>query len=51
MLGEIADISLIEALSRGMFADIHRDPKGGKGAEGVLEKAEDYYNPFLEARP
>jgi beta-lysine 5,6-aminomutase alpha subunit len=51
MLAEIADIGLVEALSRGMFADIHRDPKGGKGADGVVTKDDDYYNPFLEVRP
>jgi beta-lysine 5,6-aminomutase alpha subunit len=49
MLGEIVDIGLVEALSRGMFADIHRDPAGGKGADGVIEKGGDYYNPFLGA--
>jgi beta-lysine 5,6-aminomutase alpha subunit len=48
MLADIVDIGLVEALSRGMFADIHRDPKGGKGAEGVVKKGDDYYNPFLE---
>jgi beta-lysine 5,6-aminomutase alpha subunit len=49
MLAEIVDISLVESLARGMFADIHRDPKGGKGIDGVVKKDDDYYNPFLEA--
>ncbi len=49
MLAEIVDIGLVEALARGMFADIHRDPKGGKGIDGVAEKSENYYNPFAEA--
>jgi len=49
MLGEIVGIGLVEALARGMFADIHRDPKGGKGGDGVVEKSDTYYNPFLEA--
>lgn len=48
MLGEVSDIGLVEALSKGMFADIKRDPDGGKGKEGVIAKGEDYYNPFLE---
>jgi beta-lysine 5,6-aminomutase alpha subunit len=47
MLGEISDIGLVEALARGMFADIKRDPDGGKGKEGVIVKGEDYYNPFF----
>ena len=48
MLGEVSDIGLVEALSRGMFADIKRDPEGGKGKEGVIAKGEDYYNPFFK---
>jgi len=46
MLGEIADIGLLGALERGMFADIKRTPDGGKGRRGVVEKAPDYFNPF-----
>ena len=46
MLGEIADIGLLAALERGMFADIKRPPDGGKGRDGVVEKAPDYFNPF-----
>jgi beta-lysine 5,6-aminomutase alpha subunit len=46
MLGEIADIGLLGALERGMFADIKRPPDGGKGARGVIEKSPDYFNPF-----
>ncbi len=49
MLAEIVGIGLVESLARGMFADIHRDPKGGKGTDGVVKKDNDYYNPFLEA--
>ena len=46
MLAEIADIGLLGALERGMFADIRRPPDGGKGADGVIKKAPDYFNPF-----
>jgi beta-lysine 5,6-aminomutase alpha subunit len=46
MLGEVADIGLLGALERGMFADIKRTPDGGKGSRGVVEKAPDYFNPF-----
>jgi beta-lysine 5,6-aminomutase alpha subunit len=29
-----------------MFAEISRTPTGGKGLDGVIAKAPDYYNPF-----
>ncbi len=49
MLGEVEDIGLVEALARGMFADIKRAPDEGKGAAGVFEKAKgEYFNPFFE---
>ena len=32
-----------------VFADVSRMPTGGRGYEGVFEKAEDYWNPFEEA--
>jgi beta-lysine 5,6-aminomutase alpha subunit len=49
MLGEVKDIGLVEALARGMFADIKRSPDEGKGAGGVFEKIKgEYYNPFFE---
>ena len=28
--------------------DTARTPEGGKGLDGVVEKAPDYFNPFLE---
>ena len=48
MLEEIASVGLMEAISRGMFADIFRNPEGGKGLDGVVEKAEDYWSPFMD---
>ena len=48
MLEEIADKGLMQALEEGMFADISRPKTGGKGADGVIEKGENYYNPFLD---
>jgi beta-lysine 5,6-aminomutase alpha subunit len=29
-----------------MFAEISRTPTGGKGLDGVIRKADNYYNPF-----
>jgi len=46
MLAEISRLGLMEAIGRGLFADISRRPDGGKGQNGVLAKAPDYYNPF-----
>ena len=46
-LEEVCEIGLFEALSRGMFADVKRDPKGGRGGEGVFVIAADYFNPFF----
>ncbi|PTX62469.1 beta-lysine 5,6-aminomutase alpha subunit /D-lysine 5,6-aminomutase alpha subunit [Melghirimyces profundicolus] len=46
MLEEVESIGLFAALERGMLADVKRSRTGGKGLSGVLEKGEDYYNPF-----
>ncbi len=46
LLQEIEEIGLEEALERGFFADIKRRRDGGKGKDGVVEKDEQYYNPF-----
>ncbi|MGZ4113139.1 MAG: lysine 5,6-aminomutase subunit alpha [Tumebacillaceae bacterium] len=46
MLEEIRSIGLLEAISRGMFADVKRTMTGGKGLAGVLMRAEEYFNPF-----
>jgi beta-lysine 5,6-aminomutase alpha subunit len=48
MLADIERIGLPEAIGRGMFAEISRKPDGGKGLDGVITKADDYYNPFPE---
>ena len=48
MLAEIEPIGLMEAIRRKMFAEISRQPDGGKGAAGVINKNDDYYNPFLD---
>lgn len=46
MLEKIADLGLVEAIKKGMFADIKRPEEGGKGLEGVVAKSENYLNPF-----
>lgn len=48
MLEEIAGKGLMQAISEAMFADIARMTDGGKGLEGVVDKADDYYNPITE---
>jgi len=48
MLATIEQIGLPAAIGKGMFAEISRTPTGGKGLDGVIQKADDYYNPFLQ---
>ena len=47
MLEEIAEMGLVDAIEEGMFADIKRPQKGGKGLAGVVRKGSNYYNPFF----
>jgi beta-lysine 5,6-aminomutase alpha subunit len=47
-LQEVKEIGLMEAISKGKFADISRPIEGGKGLDGVFEKAIDYSNPIME---
>jgi len=46
MLAEVQRIGLEAAIGRGMFAEISRSATGGKGLDGVVAKADDYFNPF-----
>lgn len=46
LLDEVAEIGLPAAIARGTFADIARQPTGGKGLDGVVAKADGYFNPF-----
>ena len=48
LLGEIEQIGLFATLEKGVFADIKRPIDGGKGLEGVVRKADGYFNPFIE---
>ncbi|MHB8928388.1 MAG: lysine 5,6-aminomutase subunit alpha [Bacillota bacterium] len=48
ILEEIEKIGLMTALERGLFANVKRPKEGGKGADGVVPKGPDYFNPFPE---
>jgi beta-lysine 5,6-aminomutase alpha subunit len=48
-LEHVRDISLFTALEDGEFADVKRDPQGGRGFDGVFKVAPDYFNPFFAA--
>ncbi len=48
LLKEIEKAGLFATLEEGKFADIKRPRDGGKGFDGVFEKQEGYYNPFIE---
>jgi beta-lysine 5,6-aminomutase alpha subunit len=48
LLEEVAAEGLAAAIGKGRFADIARSETGGKGLGGVVETADDYFNPFLE---
>jgi beta-lysine 5,6-aminomutase alpha subunit len=48
LLEECQRDGLIAAIGRARFGDVARTETGGKGLDGVLEKAPDYFNPFLD---
>ena len=47
LLAQIEQLGIFETLERGIFADIKRPRDGGKGLDGVVNKAAGYFNPFL----
>lgn len=49
LLRRVADQGLMHAIEAGVFADVSRPPDGGRGFDGVFERAPDYWNPFEEA--
>ncbi|MEA4882217.1 MAG: lysine 5,6-aminomutase subunit alpha [Clostridia bacterium] len=49
MLTRVRDMGLMEAIGNGMFAGISRTSESGRGLDGVVEKAVDYWNPFQDA--
>ncbi len=46
LLENVRDEGLFETLAAGTFADVFRPKDGGKGLDGVYERAPDYYNPL-----
>ena len=46
LLERVAAMGLMQAVEAALFADVSRTPEGGRGFEGVFEKAPDYWNPF-----
>jgi beta-lysine 5,6-aminomutase alpha subunit len=48
LLEEVAADGLLRAIGRARFGDVARSEDGGKGLAGVVERAPDYFNPFLE---
>jgi beta-lysine 5,6-aminomutase alpha subunit len=47
-LEKIESIGLLKAIEKGWFADIKRSLHGGKGKDGVVEKNNNYFNPFIK---
>jgi beta-lysine 5,6-aminomutase alpha subunit len=48
LLEHIADAGLFAALSEGVFGDVHRHAEEGRGAEGIVEVSDGYFNPASE---
>lgn len=46
LLERVEKTGIFEVLEAGVFADVFRPKTGGKGLDGVFEKAPDYYNPL-----
>jgi len=49
LLEEVAEIGLFAAIGEGRFGDVRRGDSEGRGLEGIVTKAEDYFNPLSEA--
>lgn len=45
MLREVERTGIFDAIARGLFAEVKRPRDGGKGLDGVMEKAPGYWNP------
>ena len=48
-LEEIARGGLMDAIERGLFADVRRPKDGGKGLDGLVKKGPGYWNPVEDA--
>jgi beta-lysine 5,6-aminomutase alpha subunit len=49
LLERVREMGLMTAIERKTFADVKRLPDGGRGFEGVFERAPSYWNPFADA--
>ena len=48
MLRKVAEMGMFAAIEAGMFADTVRTRDGGRGLDGVVRRADDYFNPVTE---
>ncbi|MFA1547128.1 lysine 5,6-aminomutase subunit alpha [Actinomadura chokoriensis] len=48
LLERIADDGLLNAIAEGTFGVTRRPPDGGKGLDGVVPRADGYFNPAIE---
>ncbi len=48
LLREVQAEGMFAAVARGAFADVKRPELGGRGLDGVIEKAQGYMNPILD---
>jgi len=48
LLEKIVAEGLFNALEKGIFGDVKRPKNGGKGLDGVVQKGENYMNPFVK---
>ena len=49
LLERVSAMGLMRAIESALFADVSRSPEGGRGFDGVFEKAPGYWNPFEDA--
>ncbi|MDO5036787.1 MAG: lysine 5,6-aminomutase subunit alpha [Tissierellia bacterium] len=47
LLAQIAEEGLFPTIEQGKFGGVKRSRVGGKGLDGVTEKADGYFNPFI----
>lgn len=48
LIKEIEKEGIFDTIEKGKFGGVKRSFTGGKGLEGVVEKDENYFNPFVE---
>jgi beta-lysine 5,6-aminomutase alpha subunit len=49
LLERVATMGLMHAIESATFADVSRAPEGGRGFEGVFQRAPDYFNLFEDS--